>query len=73
MVATLHAVMIMVKKVSHFQPLASPGVLVSCSSSLKDPVQRLWPLGVTLKYIWLYITSVCIFDNADAFYMIAPM
>lgn len=69
MVPTLDAVMIMVKEVAHFQPVGSPSVPVSCSSSLKDPVRRLWPVGVALKYIWLYITSVCIFDNANAFYM----
>lgn len=60
MVPTLDTVMIMVKEVAHFQPVSSPSVLVSCSSSLKDPVQRLWPLGVALKSIWHYITSVCI-------------
>lgn len=73
MVPPLYAVMIMVKKVAHFQPVGSPSVPVNCSSSLKDPVQRLWPVGGALKYIWLYITSVCIFDIANAFYMIAPM
>lgn len=66
---TLDAVMIMLREVAHFQPVGSPGVPVSCSSSLKDPVQHLWPLGVALKYIELYIT---IFDSADAFYMIRP-
>lgn len=70
---TLDAVMIMVKEVAHFQPVGSPSVPVSCRSSLKDPVQCLWPLGVALKYIRLYITFVCIFDSADAFYMIVPM
>lgn len=46
---------------------------MSCGSSLKEPVQHLWPMGGTLKYIWLYITSMYMFDSADAFYMIAPM
>lgn len=73
MVPRLDVVMIMVKEVAHFQPVGSLGVPVSCSSSSKDPVQHLWPLGLALKYIWLYITSVCIFDSADAFYMIVPM
>lgn len=50
-VPTLDAVMIMVKEVAHFQPLGSPSVQVSCSSSFKDPVQHLWPLAVALKYI----------------------
>lgn len=72
-VSTLDAVMIMVKEVAHFQPVGSASAPVSCSSPLKDPVQRLWPLAVALKYIWLYITSVCVFDSADAFYMISPM
>lgn len=72
MVPTLDDVMIMVKEVAHFQPVGSPRVPVSCSSSLKEPVQSLWPLGIALKYIWLYITLVCVFDNADAFYMIVP-
>lgn len=62
MAPTLYSVMIMVKEVAHYQP-------VSCSSSLKDPVQHMWPLGVALKYIWLHITSVCVFDNTDTFYM----
>lgn len=72
-VPTVVTVRIMVKEVAHFQSMGSPRVPVSCSSSLKEPVQRLWPLGVALRYIWPYITIVCIFDSADAFYMITPM
>lgn len=71
MVPTVDTVSIMVEEVAHFQPVGSPRVPVSCSSSLKEPIQR--PLGVALIYIWPYITIVCIFDNADAFYMITPM
>ncbi len=72
MVSTVDTVMIMVKEVAHFQPVGSRCVPVGCSSSLKDPVQHLPPVGVALKSVWLYITLVCIFDSADAFYMIAP-
>lgn len=73
MVPTVDTVRVMMKEVAHFQPMGRPRVPVSCSSSLKEPVQRLWSLGVALKYIWPYITIVCIFDSADAFYMITPM
>lgn len=52
---------------------SGPCVAVSCSSSVKEPAQHLYPLGVALNSIWLYITLVCMFDNADAFYTIATM
>lgn len=41
--------MIMVKEVAHFQPTGSPRVPVSCSSSVKEPAQHLWPRAVALK------------------------
>lgn len=59
MVPTVDTVMIMVKEVAHFQPIGSPSVSVSCSSSLKEPIQCLWPLGVALKiYMALHHYSV---------------
>lgn len=73
MALRLHAVIITLKEVAHFQPVGSASVPVSCSSSLKHTVELLWPLAVALKYIWLYITSVCISDNATAFYMTRPV
>lgn len=61
-VPTVVTVRIMVKEVAHFQSMGSPRVPVSCSSSLKEPVQRLWPLGVALRYTVYGLTSLsCVF------------
>lgn len=46
MVPTLDAVMVMLKEVAHSQPVGSPSVPVSCSSSLKDTVQQFCGLWV---------------------------
>lgn len=56
-VPTLDTVMIMVKEVARFQPMVSPSVQVSCSSSLKDPVPVV-ASGCCIK-IYMALYRVC--------------